>query len=53
MSRMTDLMAIEYIARSHCADPTCQKCSARVRWLRRKGWRNGKTPARKNNNGRK
>jgi hypothetical protein len=47
MSRITDLMAIEYIARSHCADPTCQKCSARARWLRRKGWRTNKTSTRK------
>jgi hypothetical protein len=53
MSRITDLMATEYIARSHCADPTCQKCSARVRWYRRKGWRTDKAPTRKNNNGRK
>ena len=53
MSRITDLMAIEYIARSHCADPTCQKCSARVRWLRRKSWRTAKAHSRKNSNGRK
>jgi hypothetical protein len=52
MSRVTDLMAIAYIARSHCADPACHKCSARVRWLRRKGWRTAKTPTR-NNRGRK
>jgi hypothetical protein len=48
VSRITDLMAIEYIARSHCAELTCQKCSARFRWLRRKGWRAGKASARKN-----
>ena len=30
MSRVTDLIAIEYIAQIHCTDPTCQKCSARV-----------------------
>jgi hypothetical protein len=48
VSRMTDLMAIEYIARSHCADPACQKCTARFRWLRRKGWRAGKAATRTN-----
>jgi hypothetical protein len=48
VSRVTDLTAIEYVARGHCADPTCQKCSARLRWLRRKGWRTGKTTSRKN-----
>jgi hypothetical protein len=53
MSRVIDLMSIEYIAGSHCADPTCQKCSARKRWLRRKGWRTAKSSPRKNNNGRK
>jgi hypothetical protein len=53
VSRMTDLIAIEYIARNHCADPTCQKCVARVRWLRRKAWRSHKTSTRKNNHGRK
>ena len=53
MSRVTDLIASEYIARIHCTDPTCQKCSARVRWMRRKGWRTEKTLTRKNNNGRK
>jgi hypothetical protein len=48
VSRITDLTAIEYVARSHCSDPRCQKCSARFRWLRRKGWRIGKTTSRKN-----
>jgi hypothetical protein len=47
MSRITDLIAIDYIARNHCADPTCPKCIARFRWLRRKAWRTSKTPARK------
>jgi len=49
MSRITDLMTMEYIAQIHCTDPTCQKCTARLRWLRRKAWRTGKTSARKNN----
>jgi len=47
VSRITDSIAIEYAAWGHCADPTCQKCSARGRWLRRKGWRTGKTTSRK------
>jgi hypothetical protein len=49
VSRVTDLMAIAYIARSHCADPACQKCIARSTWLRRKGWRTAKASVRKNN----
>jgi hypothetical protein len=49
VSRITDLIAIEYITRSHCTDPACQKCGARFRWLRRKGWRTAKTTVRKNN----
>jgi hypothetical protein len=49
MSRITDLMAIECMAQIHCTDPTCQKCTARMRWLRRKAWRTDKTPTRKNN----
>lgn len=49
MSRITDLMAIEYIARSHCTDPRCHKCSARFIWLRRKAWRTSKTSVRKSN----
>lgn len=53
MSRITDLIAAEYIARSHCADPTCHKCTARARWLRRKAWQSHKTASRKNNYGRK
>ena len=48
MSRVTDLMVIEFIAQIHCTDPTCQKCASRMRWLRRKAWRTGKTSARKN-----
>ena len=42
MSRITDLMVIECIAQIHCSDPTCQKCAARLRWLRRKAWRTDK-----------
>lgn len=53
MSRITDLMAIECIAQIHCTDPTCQKCTARLRWLRRKAWRSDKAHPRKNYNGRK
>ena len=49
MSRVTDLMVIEFIAQIHCTDPTCQKCASRMRWLRRKAWRTDKTSARKNN----
>ena len=40
-------------AEIHCSDPTCQKCAARLRWLRRKAWRTDKAHPRKNNNGRK
>ncbi len=47
MSRITDLLAAEYIIR-HCTDPYCAKCIARARWHRRKGWRTRKTPVRKN-----
>jgi hypothetical protein len=53
MSRITDLMTIEYIAQIHCTDPTCPKCAARWHWLRRKAWRSDKAHPRKNNNGRK
>jgi hypothetical protein len=48
MSRVTDLIAIGYVTVGHCTDPTCQKCSAQFRWLRRKGWRTRKTSAPKN-----
>jgi hypothetical protein len=41
-------MAIEYASAIHCTDPTCQKCSARFRWLRRKEWHVSKTTTRKN-----
>lgn len=47
MSRITDLLVSEYLTR-HCTDPYCAKCVARSRWNRRKGWRSGKAPARKN-----
>lgn len=53
MSRMTDLLAIEYLTLTHCTEPECQKCGARVRWIRRKGWRTSRSPIRKNKRGRK
>jgi hypothetical protein len=53
VSRITDFIEIEYITRSHCIYPTCQKCVSRVRWLRRKAWRSNKSSTRKNNYGRK
>jgi hypothetical protein len=49
MSRITDLMVVEYITQAHCTDPACQKCAARVRWLRRKAWRAGKATIHENN----
>ena len=48
MSRITELIAIGYITQGECADPTCQKCTARSKWHRRKEWRTSKTAARKN-----
>lgn len=53
MSRITDLLTIEYVALTHCTEQECQKCSARARWTRRKGWRTSKSPIRKNKHGRK
>jgi hypothetical protein len=47
VSRVTDLLASEYLAR-HCTQPGCRKCSARVRWCRRKAPRSGKSHVRKN-----
>ena len=48
MSRATDLLAAGNAVR-HCAAPECRKCLARGRWYRRKAWRSGKRPARRNN----
>lgn len=31
----------------HCTEPGCRKCAARGRWMRRKGWRSRKDPARR------
>lgn len=47
MSRVTDILTVAAIAR-HCTNPRCQKCAARDRWNRRKGWRAPKS-LRKNN----
>ena len=44
MSRISDILAVEYLAR-HCASPQCGKCRARSRWFRRKARRSGKSPA--------
>jgi hypothetical protein len=46
MTRVSELITIATIA-SHCTAPECQKCSARIRWSRRKAWRAGKSRARK------
>lgn len=46
MTRVSELIAIAAIA-THCTDPKCQKCSARIRWSRRKAWRAGKSEVRK------
>jgi DNA topoisomerase IA len=46
VSRVNELIAIATIA-SHCTDPKCQKCSARIRWSRRKAWRASKSQVRK------
>ena len=46
MTRVSELIAIAAIA-SHCTDPKCQKCSARIRWSRRKAWRTSKSQVRK------
>jgi hypothetical protein len=45
MTRVSELITITTIA-SHCTDPKCQKCSARIRWSRRKAWRTSKSHAR-------
>lgn len=37
------ILAITYAAR-HCTQYGCQKCAARARWNRRKGWRSRKNP---------
>ena len=42
----SEILAITYAAR-HCTEYRCQKCAARARWNRRKGWRTSKTPARR------
>jgi hypothetical protein len=47
MSRMTDLLAVGYMAR-HCTEPQCAKCSARARWYRRKARHSGKSRVRTN-----
>ena len=49
MSRITNLMVMEYITQVHCTDPACQKCAARRRWLRRKAWHTDKATIRENN----
>jgi hypothetical protein len=41
VNRVNDLLATEYLAR-HCTEPQCRKCSARVRWYRRKARRSTK-----------
>ena len=46
VTRVSELIAIASIA-SHCTDPKCQKCSARIRWSRRKAWRTSKSRGRK------
>jgi hypothetical protein len=35
-------------ATRHCTDYRCRKCAARGRWNRRKAWRSGKNPTRRN-----
>jgi hypothetical protein len=46
VSRVSELVVIATIA-SHCTDPKCKKCSACIRWSRRKAWRTGKSHVRK------
>jgi hypothetical protein len=46
VSRVSELIAIATIA-SHCTDPKCQKCTARIRWSRRKAWRTSNSKSRK------
>jgi hypothetical protein len=41
VSRITDLSAAVISAR-HCNEFDCQKCRARLRWMRRKSWRSRK-----------
>jgi hypothetical protein len=41
MTDLTSLTSAVYSAR-HCDELGCEKCRARVRWLRRKAWRSRK-----------
>jgi hypothetical protein len=41
-------LALTYATR-HCTEYGCQKCAARARWTRRKGWRSGKKTTRRRN----
>ena len=44
MSRVTDLSASVVVTTRHCHEPSCAKCRARSRWLRRRAWRSRKSP---------
>ena len=46
MSRASEIIAVTYAAR-HCTEYRCQKCTARVRWSRRKKWQSRKSKARR------
>jgi len=42
MSRQAEIITVAFLAR-HCAEYGCEKCAARSRWNRRKGWRSEKS----------
>jgi hypothetical protein len=51
VSRVTDTTSVAFVyAERHCNDFNCEKCRARYRWARRKGWRIRKTINRCNRN---
>ena len=43
----SEILAIAYTKR-HCTEYGCQKCAARARWNRRKGWHTRKNPTHRN-----
>jgi phosphohistidine phosphatase SixA len=46
MITVSEVNAIADASR-HCTQRGCEKCAARARWWRRKGWRTHKNPARR------
>jgi len=46
MNRASEIIAVAYVAR-HCTEYGCPKCSAHVRWSRRKKWQFKENPNRR------